>query len=103
MACRSFLLAKHDAIPDLNSNYILFHETKMDLSDTSEFLLVIQVLRCLRGYNPPIFWCFFARLNLCKTILIVEIEPFVKLLLFLCQVVKMDTKRQLKEKHGDGV
>ena len=59
MACRSFLLAKHDAIPDLNSNYILFHETKMDLSDTSEFLLVIQVLRCLRGYNPPATFSLF--------------------------------------------
>ena len=54
------------------------------------------------GNAKDIFWCFFALLNLCKTILIVEIEPFVKLLLFLCQVVKMDTKRQLKEKHGDG-
>ena len=50
-----------------------------------------------------IFRCFFARLNLCKIILIVEVEPFLKLLLFLCHVVKMDTKRQLKEKHGDGV
>ena len=59
MACRSFLLAKHDAIPDLNSNYILFPETQMDLSDTSEFLLVIQVLRCLRGYNPPATFSLF--------------------------------------------
>lgn len=42
MACRSFVLAKHDVIPDLNSNYILVPETKMDLSDISEFLLVIN-------------------------------------------------------------
>ena len=42
MACRSFVLAKHDVIPDVNSNYILVPETKMDLSDISEFLLVIN-------------------------------------------------------------
>ena len=42
MAYGSFVLAKHDVIPDLNSNYILVPETKMDLSDISEFLLVIH-------------------------------------------------------------
>ena len=52
--------------------------------------------------GKDIFWCFFAHLNLCKTILIVEIESFVKLLLFLCQVVKMDTKRQLRKSMVTG-
>ena len=39
MACRSFVQAKHDVIPDLNSNYILVPETKMYLSDISEFFI----------------------------------------------------------------
>ena len=39
MACGSFVLAVHDVIPDLNSNYILVPETKIDFSDTSEFFI----------------------------------------------------------------
>lgn len=59
MACDSLVLAKHDVIPDLNSNYILVPETKIDLSDISEFLLVIQGTGMPKGLLPtPYFFPF---------------------------------------------
>ena len=59
MACGSFVLPKHDVIPDLNSNYILVPETKMDLSDITEFLLVIHRTGMPWGLQPtPSFFPF---------------------------------------------
>ena len=59
MACSSFELAEHGVIPDLNSDYILVPETKMDLSDISEFLLVIQGTGMPKGLLPtPYFFPF---------------------------------------------
>lgn len=59
MACGSFVLAEHDVIPDLNSNYILVPETKMDLSDISEFLLVIQATGMPKGLLPTPYFSPF--------------------------------------------
>jgi len=59
MACRSFVVAKHDVIPDLKGTYILVPETKMDLRDISEFLLVIQGTGMPEGLQPtPYFFPF---------------------------------------------
>ena len=94
--------------PHFKSLISLFHNATSKSRRFSTFPILrlrlpFWLLYWSRVGAKDIFWCFFARLNLRKIILIVEVEPFVKLLLFLCHVVKMDTKRQLKEKHGDVV
>lgn len=57
IACGSFVVAKHDVIPDLNGTYILVPQTKMDLRDFSEFLSVIQGTGTPEGLQPTP--CFF--------------------------------------------
>ena len=57
IACGSFVVAKHDVIPDLNGTYILVPQTKMDLRDFSEFLSVIHGTGTPEGLQPtpPLF------------------------------------------------